>query len=734
MSDISDHYSVFSFIDIKNPAQPIKKYFRDHSEATIQNLIGKISEIMPNIDTNGDVNDVVEIFMNNLIQSYNSCCPIKCKTISHKRYIKPWLTSPIISVIDKKHYFYRKYKRGELQYFLYKEYKLACDKLVSDAKIAYLDRRFRETLGNSADTWKEINSLIKSNDKNNNNIVLEKNNSIYSDGSSISNMFLEHFSNVGKNLDRNIPQGHHDPTYYMGPPSNRSFFAYPSSTHEVEVVVNSFKTKGCNINEIPVYIYKRLSYLISPFISAVFNESLSLGKFPTVLKISRVVPIPKSKKTKDVNEYRPISNLSVMSKIFEKLMCKRLVSYLEVNKVLVPFQFGFRSRSATTDALLQYLDYAYESIDNGQYLLTLFLDFSKAFDTVNHRILLNKLNHVGVRGVSQHWFESYIMNRKQCVYVNGVSSDLSDITMGVPQGSCLGPVLFLLYINDMYKSAPLLKFVHFADDTTAFARDSNLPSLITKFNTQLQFVDNWLCTNRLSLNIGKTNFMIISNKSSADHNEIKIRNETIDRIKCAKFLGVQLDDQLKFDMHVKQVVCKISRVTGIMKKLKQLAPPSILRTVYFSLAYPHLNYALPAWGGCGVTLVNKVQAVQKRVLSVLSFNPSVNIYEQYRLMNFDMLHRYCCSIIFHKISNGTYHDFLTNKLNSIQTHHAYSTRFKADGKLIGPKNRTSKSQQTFISRATKAWNLIPLEIRVLQDSNLFKKRLKMFYLQNMVNN
>ena len=178
-------------------------------------------------------------------------------------------------------------------------------------------------------------------------------------------------------------------------------------------------------------------------------------------------------------------------------MCARLDSYLKSNNILCTNQFGFRKNSNTSDAIIEFLDYVHSSLDSKQSTIAVYLDFSKAFDTVNHKILMSKLLHNGVRSVLQHWFESYLSNRKQFVSIKNYNSSMSNITLGVTLGSVLGPVLFLLYINDMYRSSNQIRFVHFADDTTVFAYDSDINNVHATVNRKLVGVDNWLKADRL---------------------------------------------------------------------------------------------------------------------------------------------------------------------------------------------------------------------------------------------
>ena len=311
---------------------------------------------------------------------------------------------------------------------------------------------------------------------------------------------------------------------------------------------------------------------------------------------------------------------------------------------------------------------------------------------MGQKILLRKMHHLGVRDVCNDWFASYLSGRRQCVRVNGVSSDYQEVLMGVPQGSCIGPTLFLLYVNDMYKCCPGLNLIHFADDTTAFKSD-NLDSLIGNFNSELGCLDQWLCYNRLSLNVSKTKYMITSNRNTLNHRDIVIRGRALSRVSEVNFLGVQIDAKLKFDGQVKHVTGKLSRVFGVMRKLRSCTPASLLNTIYYSLAYPYLTYAVVAWGNCGRVEVSKLETAQRRLVRILcGENPPV-----YRPpIDFNSIKILYSGVTMHKIQNGNYHDFLTDRVSSLQVSHGHLTRFKVGGNLVGPKCRTTKTQQSFV--------------------------------------
>ena len=254
----------------------------------------------------------------------------------------------------------------------------------------------------------------------------------------------------------------------------------------------------------------------------------------------------------------------------------------------------------TSDAIIEFLDYVYSSLDKKQSTLALYLDFLKLFDTVNHEILMSKLQHNGIRGVMLSWVKSYLCRkqyrketyRKQYVSVKNSSSSMSNITLGVTQGSVFGPVHFLLYINDMHRSSDQLRFVHFADDTTVFASDDDINNVHASVNRELVGVDNWLKTNRLPLNVSKTSYMIISNQKNALY--IKIRETILMKVLTVKFLGVTLDENLTFKDHENKVTSNISKSVGVIRRLHCQLPANVMIKLYYSLVYSHLTYTLLA--------------------------------------------------------------------------------------------------------------------------------------------
>ena len=360
----------------------------------------------------------------------------------------------------------------------------------------------------------------------------------------------------------------------MGDRLPHSFFCLPATSDEVQKLLSSFICKGCNLKSIPMFIYKYLSPVISPIISKNFNISIEEGVFPDCLKTGRVVPLHKSGDVTLENNYRPITTLPVLSKhfekllhsrmYFEKLLHSRMYSFTSEYNLIVPFQYGFQSGLSTSDALLEYANEAYKTFNNRDINCTAFLDFRKAFDCVDVDILLMKLGHMGIRGIINDYIRSFLSIRYQYVSVGPRSSREGMVTRGVPQASTLGPLLFLLYVNDMYRSAPDLSFIHYADDTTISFQSDNFATVKTVMERGLLSINEWLNVNRLALNVDKTSFMVITNKTIPDDFQICISNVPISMIDHSRFLGIVIDRNFIISNHIDTLSEKLSKIVGLL--------------------------------------------------------------------------------------------------------------------------------------------------------------------------
>ena len=384
-----------------------------------------------------------------------------------------------------------------------------------------------------------------------------KDNRIYKDGFEICELFNDFFTSVSSRIHDSIPPpiSEDEFSYYLQDIQVTTQFEFsPIQIEEIENTILSLKENKSHISTYPNKSLKIISNLVSPLLSIILNKSLTTGCFPKSLKTARVVPIFKAGDRSNLNNYRPISILPIFSKIFERIVHKQLQSYLDHFKFLVSSQFGFRPHLSTSHAVSNTLQYIYNNLDNGSVVVSIFLDFAKAFDCVDHVLLLKKLNKYGIRGIALEWFRSYLTDRKQFLSLNGQNSSLCSIKSGVPQGSILGPLLFLIFINDFPKCSDFFKFTLFADDSTLTCSFNNMTveSITNSINQNLETVNHWLNVNKLKVNTHKSFHIVFSYRKNILLSPIPLGSEITAQTEKTKFLGITLNMNLSFKDHINE--------------------------------------------------------------------------------------------------------------------------------------------------------------------------------------
>ena len=519
-------------------------YKRDYSTFSEDSFRDDIS--IQNFDNNlEDVNKEFQDFYFRLKGCIDRHAPLKKLTPKEiKLKHKPWISININKMIKIKNKLFHRKKRQpnnlEIKR-LYNLFRNTVNRELKKDKRNYYTKYFEDNNNNIKKTWEGIRSIINIKSTKHSTISQIKiNNKVITNHKEIVETLNNFFVNVGPNTERNIPVNPKTkPENFLKNRNQLNFLISHISNEEVLEIINQLENKSTGPNSIPIKLLKLIPDLILMPLCKIINHSFQTGVFPDALKISEVIPIHKGGSTGELNNYRPISLLSIFDKIIEKIMHKRLYEFLQEHNILFQNQFGFRKNNLTSFALIEITEKIKETIDNKKYGCGIFIDLRKAFGTVNHEILLRKLEHYGIRGMAQNWFKSYLTNRKQYVSLNGESSELKQIACGVPQGSCLGPLLFLLYINDLPNISEVLHFYLFADDTNIYYEADNMEKLETVINKELRKLGTWLIVNRLSLNIDKTNFLIFHpyNKPLKQRITLKIHKKAISESDYIKYLG-----------------------------------------------------------------------------------------------------------------------------------------------------------------------------------------------------
>ena len=465
------------------------------------------------------------------------------------------------------------------------------------------------------------------------------------------------------------------------------------------------------------------------------NCSQRTGIFPESAKLAKVIPVYKNKGDKHIfGNYRPVALLPIFSKIMERLIYDKVFDFLVRCDILFESQYGFRSGHNTTHATLNFVNVIEDAIESNNYAIGVFCDLSKAFDTLNHEILLTKLQHYGIRNTEWKWFQSYLQGRCQYVDLNGYKSSKAPLETGVPQGSVLGPLLFLLYINDLASSTQL-KCIKFADDTNLLVTGSNLDELIGILNKELETVSDFFKANQLKLNAKKTKVVCFRKGAlpmatedfavSLDGVRLKFDEEAV-------FLGLTLDSNLSWEKHCINVANKISRNNSLINRMKNLLPSSSLKLLYNSFIQPHIQYGQAVWGGCSNRNKQRIVTIQKRAIRTVSkafhhahTEPRM---KKLSLLNFDDLYKQQCILLCHDCLNGRAPKPISGSLELEQTIHA--TRNQANNPLNMriPSFKSRAGSQSFRVKGPTIWNGIPNEIRSIERREVFKNSTKRLFL------
>ena len=507
----------------------------------------------------------------------------------------------------------------------WKTYQNKLNKIIKDAQIKYYKDLINHHNSSIIGLWKTLGSILKNKNKDTNVKMIKVNGREIHDNKEIADKFNNYFTKIGKSLAQKFENSNKNYRTYLGNSSNISMYMTKTNTTEISKLISNLENKKSPGHDgFSGKFLKLCSPFISEILANILNLSISKGVYPDSLKIARVSPIFKKGVKSDPSNYRPISVLSLINKVFEKVLHSRLYSYLHKYDKLYEYQFGFREGHSTNHALTEITDNIKFAMDSQLLTCGIFIDLTKAFDTVNHSILLDKLHHYGIRGNVHKLFTSYLSNRMQYVRVNNTDSHLSPVTCGVPQGSVLGPLLFIIYINDIAKCYQQAMFRIFADDTGIFFKCKDLDTLKELTKNVLKFITKWFHDNRLTLNASKTSFVIFRSSRCRISNlpdSVTYNNITINREKQVTYLGLILDEYLNWKAHIEDLCIKLKKLFPIFYNIRKYLNTDQIRIIYFTMIFSRIKYGCITYGLCTSKNLDRLQILQNKLLKVLLEKP-----------------------------------------------------------------------------------------------------------------
>lgn len=635
-SSITDHDCIFFAIELNSRnRKPYSKTLKKINYSTLDNDMSLID--FSSIFSDSDVNTATNYFISTLNQAIeNNTSTIN--TSNRKVTKKPWITRGLLKCMRNRDNMHQKLKElkkkdehNQTLEITYKRYRNFCNDLLKKVRAEYERSEISKAASiSNKKLWEAVKTVTNTKKYKYVPTELLSNSNPHDDLNNINSFF----SNMGKNLAEEIlPSNNQFPEIHTKNSFTQSFVLLPTDIAEVEQIIQGLKN-DCAVgrDNIPATFLKRYREIILPPLTYICNLAFSTGAFPNCLKLAEIHPIHKGGDRGCVNNFRPISILPTVSKILERLINKRLANYLESNKLLSPSQFGFRSGKSTSDAVQELVNFVSTNLDGKQKVLAIFLDLAKAFDTVSAPLLLEKLEGLGVRGTQLKLFSDYLTNRKQRVRIGDMCSDDLDTTYGVPQGSILGPTLFLAYINDLCNiKLRGGRIITFADDTALLFHADSWQEVYSDAQLGFNMVSEWLKNNKLTLNVSKSMYIPFSIKNHAipSYTNLSITSHTCSLLQdnsCScpslkktdviKYLGIQIDNRLSFQQHVDALTARTRKLIFVFKNLRHVAETKTIDTVYYALVQSILSYCITAWGGVPKTSLLRLERAQRAVLKV----------------------------------------------------------------------------------------------------------------------
>ncbi|CAH1256204.1 ACSS3 [Branchiostoma lanceolatum] len=698
---LSDHHLIYTYRGLKQPKPPPKwitaRIFKRFDEEQFKKELARVP--WSTVAVFDSVQDMWSAWKSMFESVCNKHAPVKKFRVKGTD-CPPWLSQDVrelMSLRDQARYTAEKTQRPT-DWETYKKLRNHTKRLILSKKRNHYTDKINN--GSVSDMWSSLKSLLGKPNSGDITGMKDTEGNTKTSPLDIAHVLNKYFGTVAETLAQNINKGlsHFSPL---------QFVRHYQSRFTLKPVSVDFVTQE-----------------IAPSLTTIINASIQTSEFPEDWKKARLSPIHKAGDRDAPNNYRPISILPAVSKILERAVHTQLYDYMTTNNILSEVQSGFRPGHSTQTAVHLLTERWYKAMNEGELTGAVFIDLSKAFDTLDHTILLQKMSRYGIQGPALDWFKSYLTGRKHCTSINGATSEFHQVKYGVPQGSILGPLLFIIYVNDMPECLQSCDISMYADDTVIYYSNKDFTNIENVLQNDLQRLSQWFAANSLSMNGGKCKSMLIgTNRRLASCNIPNLAVNGVNLKTCDKYtyLGVVIDRQLKWKDQAKAVLGKLRRSLFMMKHLNPFISTSALCTLYNAIFLPHITYACTAWEAAPDQDLQKIQSMQNRagklILKAPHRTPSTEVLSRLSWKDIKETLQYYNAVQTYKALNNKLPPYMRQMFVYCRDQSTRTTRQSTSSQLAVPKPKREIFRRSVAYRGPNVWNSLPPDTRVTKPED-----------------
>jgi len=730
---LSDHYPIFCSrkVNTKNTKKShLTIKYRSFKNFNEENFLSDLNNINWNtLHTISDVNETLKVFMDSFVSVIDKHVPVRNHRV--KRPSQPeWLNEEIIDAMKARDKFKARNDMDNYRLFRNK-----VSNLINTAKRRLYEKKINQGQNNPSTIWKLFKEFRSPGSAKSSVNSLNIDGKEIINSQKISDEFNTFFTSIASNLKETVPPSEFKDihSYVNSKVPLPMYFNIPLIDRDKvrKMLINLDISKSTGLDDLGPRFLKIAANIIYPVIHHIINLTISQSTFPDVWKTAKVTPLFKAGSKSDVNNYRPISILPTLSKIVEKHVHDSLMQYLNHYKLLVKTQSGFRQNHSCETALVHLIDKWLKAINDGFIIGVVMVDFRKAFDLVDHSILLKKLELYKCSHTTINWFKSYLGDRKQRVSLNGFMSSEKNIEYGVPQGSILGPLLFLIFINDLPFSLHnvISSTDMYADDTTICDVQRSVGTLQANLQSSLALLETWCRNNGMVLNTDKTKVLLITTPHKRARLNVPFsltfKNIPLKSSKSEKLLGVYVNENLKWDDHVNKIKKKISTNLWLLSRIKMFIPLSARILFYKAYIQPHLDFCNVIWGGTNNTNLHKLYVLQKRLCKTIFGKNYTSVPNSMEAMSCLSIHERIIvnkAKFMYKVSKESIPCYVVNMFENDQRVYT-NLRSASSLNYAIPRPKMELFKQSISYSGPCIWNKIPESIRCMKTLDSFTTHL-----------